>query len=273
MLQRIYGVAFRTRADLEAHLHQLEEAAKRDHRKLGREMDLFHLQEEAQGLVFWHPNGLTLWRTLEDYIRRRLDADGYEEVKTPQVLDSVLWGQSGHWGKFRENMFVVPTRSPVEDEDVDPVLSGKAELMALKPMNCPGHVQIFNQGIKSYRDLPLRHGRVRLLPPQRGARRAARADAGAADYPGRRPHLLHRGPDLDETAPLPRRSSRGSTADLGLTDIAFKLATRPDVRAGADATWDKAETALADALRRRRPRLRLSPPARAPSTGRSSSSS
>ena len=205
MLQRIYGVAFRTRDDLKAYLHQLEEAAKRDHRKLAREMDLFHLQQEAQGSVFWHPNGFTLWRMLEAYIRRQLDADGYVEVKTPQLLDSRLWRQSGHWGKFRENMFVVPDEIPsVEDEEADPVLSAEAHLLALKPMNCPGHIQIFKQGTKSYRDLPLADGRVRLLPPQRGARRAARADAGAADDPGRRPHLLPRGPDLRGDPPLPR---------------------------------------------------------------------
>ena len=157
MLQRIYGVAFRTRDELRDYLHRLEEAAKRDHRKLAREMDLFHLQPEAQGSVFWHPNGFTLWRVLEAYIRRQLDADGYVEVKTPQLLDAKLWRQSGHWGKFRENMFVVPDEIPsVEDEEVDPVLSGKADLMALKPMNCPGHIQIFKQGTKSYRDLPLR---------------------------------------------------------------------------------------------------------------------
>ncbi|MBA3325599.1 MAG: TGS domain-containing protein, partial [Rhodobacteraceae bacterium] len=154
-LQRIYGVAFRSKPELEAYLHRLEEAAKRDHRKLGREMDLYHFQAEAVGSVFWHPDGFTIWRTLEAYIRRRLDADGYVEVKTPQLLDAELWRQSGHWGKFRENMFVVPDEIP-STTDEGPVLSGEADLMALKPMNCPAHVQIFKQGTKSYRDLPIR---------------------------------------------------------------------------------------------------------------------
>jgi threonyl-tRNA synthetase len=246
MLQRIYGVAFRTRADLDAHLHQIEEAAKRDHRKLGREMDLFHLQQEAQGSIFWHPNGFTLWRVLEAYIRRQQDADGYVEVKTPQLLDAKLWMQSGHWGKFRENMFVVPDEIPGTDED-KPVLSGKADLMALKPMNCPGHIQIFKQGTKSYRDLPLRmaefgcchrneahgalHGLLRV-------RQMTQDDA----------HIFCREDQIfDETRRFLDLFSR-VYGHMGMTDITYKLATRPDQRAGDDATWDRAETALADAL-------------------------
>ena len=246
MLQRIYGVAFRTRADLDAYLHQLEEAAKRDHRKLGREMDLFHLQQEAQGSIFWHPNGFTLWRVLEAYIRRQLDADGYVEVKTPQLLDATLWVQSGHWGKFRENMFVVPDEIPGTDED-KPILSGKGDLMALKPMNCPGHIQIFKQGTKSYRDLPLRmaefgcchrneahgalHGLMRV-------RQMTQDDA----------HIFCREDQIfDETRRFLDLFAR-VYGDMGMTDIAYKLATRPDQRAGDDATWDRAETALADAL-------------------------
>jgi threonyl-tRNA synthetase len=248
MLQRIYGVAFRTKADLDAYLHQLEEAAKRDHRKLAREMDLFHLQPEAQGSVFWHPNGFILWRELEAYIRRQLDADGYVEVKTPQLLDASLWRQSGHWGKFRENMFVVPDETPsTEDEDADPVLSGKADLMALKPMNCPGHIQIFKQGTKSYRDLPLRmaefgcchrneahgalHGLLRV-------RQMTQDDA----------HIFCREDQItDETRRFLALFAR-VYGHMGMTDIAYKLATRPDQRAGDDATWDRAEEALADAL-------------------------
>jgi threonyl-tRNA synthetase len=248
MLQRIYGVAFRTKADLDAHLHQLEEAAKRDHRKLAREMDLFHQQPEAQGSIFWHPNGFVLWRVLEAYIRRRLDADGYVEVKTPQLLDSKLWRQSGHWGKFRENMFVVPDEIPsVEDEEDDPVLSGEASLMALKPMNCPGHIQIFRQGTKSYRDLPIRmaefgcchrneahgalHGLMRV-------RQLTQDDA----------HIFCREDQIfEETSRFLALFAR-VYGDMGLTDIAYKLATRPDVRAGDDATWDRAEEALAEAL-------------------------
>jgi threonyl-tRNA synthetase len=247
-LQRIYGVAFRGRADLEAHLTRLEEAARRDHRKLGREMDLFHFQPEAVGSAFWHPAGYTLWRTLEAYIRRRLDADGYVEVKTPQLLDSDLWRASGHWGKFRENMFVVPDEVPsTEDEDADPVLSGKARLLALKPMNCPAHVQIFRQGTKSYRDLPIRmaefgcchrneahgalHGLLRVRQfTQDDAHIFCREDQIAAETKR----------FLDLFARV--------YADVGMTDIAYKLATRPNARAGDDATWDRAEAALAEAL-------------------------
>jgi threonyl-tRNA synthetase len=248
MLQRIYGVAFRSKADLDAYLHQLEEAAKRDHRRLAREMDLFHQQAEAQGSIFWHPNGFTLWRVLEAYIRRQLDADGYVEVKTPQLLDAKLWRQSGHWGKFRENMFVVPDEIPeVSDEEADPVLSGKAGLMALKPMNCPGHIQIFKQGTKSYRDLPIRmaefgcchrneahgalHGLMRV-------RQMTQDDA----------HIFCREDQIfAETRRFLALFAR-VYGDMGMTDIAYKLATRPDLRAGDDATWDRAEAALADAL-------------------------
>jgi threonyl-tRNA synthetase len=248
MLQRIYGTAFRNRAELEAHLHRLEEAARRDHRKLGREMGLFHFQPEAVGSVFWHPAGFTVWRVLEAYIRRQLDADGYVEVKTPQLLDADLWRQSGHWGKFRENMFVVPDEVPsVEDEEADPVLSGKARLMALKPMNCPAHVQIFKQGTKSYRDLPLRmaefgcchrneahgalHGLMRV-------RQMTQDDA----------HIFCREDQIaSETARFLALFNR-VYAHMGLTDIAYKLATRPEQRAGTDETWDRAEAALAEAL-------------------------
>ena len=249
MLQRIYGVAFRSRDDLKAYLHQIEEAQKRDHRKLGREMDLFHLQPEAQGSVFWHPNGFIIWRQLEAYIRRQLDADGYVEVKTPQLLDSKLWRQSGHWGKFRENMFVVPDEIPeTADEETDPVLSGKSDLLALKPMNCPGHVQIFRQGTKSYRDLPLRmaefgcchrneahgalHGLMRV-------RQMTQDDA----------HIFCREDQIfEETRRFLDLFSR-VYGHMGMTDIAYRLATRPDQRAGDDATWTRAEEALAEALR------------------------
>jgi threonyl-tRNA synthetase len=155
MLQRIYGTCWGNEKDLKSYLHMVEEAEKRDHRKLGRDMDLFHLQEEAQGSVFWHAKGYTIWQSLEQYIRRRLTENDYQEVKTPQILDKKFWEQSGHWEKFRENMFVVPDEVPSLDDE-ETVLSGEADLMALKPMNCPAHVQIFKQGIKSYRDLPLR---------------------------------------------------------------------------------------------------------------------
>src|SRR3954469_5594487 len=155
MLSRIYGTGWLNRKQLETHLTRLEEAAKRDHRRIGQEMDLFHLQSEAQGSVFWHARGYWIWRVLEAYMRRKLDSGGYDEVKSPQLMDARLWDASGHWGKYRENMFVVPDEVPGTEED-QPVLSGKGDLMALKPMNCPGHIQIFNQGIKSYRDLPWR---------------------------------------------------------------------------------------------------------------------
>ncbi|MFC2951053.1 threonine--tRNA ligase [Marinicaulis aureus] len=246
VLQRIYGTAWANEKDLKAYLHRIEEAEKRDHRKLGREMDLFHFQQEAQGSVFWHPKGYLVWRQLEAYIRRQLDEDGYVEVKTPQLLDSVFWEQSGHWAKFRENMFVVPDEIP-STEDEGPVLTGKADLMALKPMNCPAHVQIFKQGIKSYRDLPIRmaefgcchrneahgalHGLMRV-------RQMTQDDA----------HIFCREDQIkDETSRFLDLFSRVYT-DMGMTEIAYKLATRPEARAGDDATWDRAEKALADAL-------------------------
>ncbi len=155
MLSRIYGTAWLNKKQLDAYLVRLEEAAKRDHRKIALEMDLFHLQAEAHGSIFWHPNGYLIWRELEAYMRRRLDSAGYAEIKTPQLIDSQLWVASGHWGKFRENMFVVPDEVPDTEGDM-PVLSGQADLLALKPMNCPAHVQVFRQGITSYRELPLR---------------------------------------------------------------------------------------------------------------------
>ena len=245
-LQRIYGTAWLNDKDLKAYLVRLEEAEKRDHRKLGREMDLFHFQPEAQGSVFWHPKGYRVWRELEGYIRRRQDEDGYVEVKTPQLLDAKLWEMSGHWGKFRENMFVVPDEIPSTDDDT-PVLTGDADLMALKPMNCPAHVQIFRQGIRSYRDLPIRmsefgcchrneahgalHGLMRV--------RQMTQDDG---------HIFCREDQIEsETKRFLDLFERVYT-DMGLTEINYKLATRPEMRAGDDATWDRAEKALSDAL-------------------------
>lgn len=246
MLQRIYGTAWTNEKDLKDYLTRLEEAEKRDHRKLGREMDLFHFQQEAQGSVFWHAKGFLVWRQLEGYIRRQLDADGYEEVKTPQLLDARLWEMSGHWGKFRENMFVVPDEIP-STEDEGPVLTGEGDLMALKPMNCPAHVQIFKQGIKSYRDLPIRmaefgcchrneahgalHGLMRV-------RQMTQDDA----------HIFCREDQITEETKRFLDLFARVYEDMGMTDIAYKLATRPEMRAGDDATWDRAEKALADAL-------------------------
>ncbi|WP_029040803.1 threonine--tRNA ligase [Cucumibacter marinus] len=246
MLSRIYGTAWATKQQLDDYLTMLEEAEKRDHRKLGREMDLFHLQDEAQGSVFWHPKGFRIWRALEAYIRRQLDADGYDEVKTPQLLDNKLWEQSGHWGKFRENMFVVPDEIPSTEDDA-PVITGDANLLALKPMNCPAHVQIFKQGIKSYRDLPIRmaefgcchrneahgalHGLMRV-------RQMTQDDA----------HIFCREDQITAETERFLKLFAKVYGDMGMTSISYKLATRPEVRAGEDATWDRAEKALADAL-------------------------
>ncbi|MCT8267272.1 threonine--tRNA ligase [Afifella sp. JA880] len=246
-LQRIYGTAWTSKKELDAYLTMIEEAEKRDHRRLGREMNLFHLQEEAQGSVFWHPKGYAVWRVLEDYIRRRLDEDGYVEVKTPQLLDSSFWEKSGHWSKFRENMFVVPDQTPNTDED-GPVLADEVDTwLALKPMNCPAHVQIFKHGIKSYRDLPIRmaefgcchrneahgalHGLMRV-------RQMTQDDA----------HIFCTDEQVvSETERFLKLFARVYT-DMGLTNIRYKLATRPETRAGDDATWDRAEKSLADAL-------------------------
>lgn len=249
MLTRIYGTCWTDKKELKAYLHRLEEAEKRDHRKLGREMDLFHLQEEAQGSVFWHPKGYTIWLQLEKYIRGRLKGAGYNEIKTPQLLDSKLWEKSGHWSKFRENMFVVPDEVPSIEEDA-PVLSGDAKLMALKPMNCPAHVQVFRQGIKSYRDLPIRfaefgcchrneahgalHGLMRV--------RQMTQDDG---------HIFCREDQVTEESVAFCDLLASVYEDLGFPEFQVKLATRPEVRAGTDEIWDKAEAALEAALNAR----------------------
>lgn len=246
MLTRIYGTCWRDKKELKAYLFRLEEAAKRDHRKLGREMDLFHLQEEAQGSVFWHPQGYIIWLQLEKYIRARLVDAGYNEIKTPQILDSKFWEQSGHWDKFRENMFVVPDEVPSTDDN-EAIISSDAKLMALKPMNCPAHVQVFKQGTKSYRDLPLRlaefgcchrneahgalHGLMRV-------RQMTQDDA----------HIFCREDQITEESVAFCALLSSIYKDLGFTDVVVKLALRPDVRAGDDDTWDKAEQALEAAL-------------------------
>ncbi|MEQ8734312.1 MAG: threonine--tRNA ligase [Rhodospirillaceae bacterium] len=246
MLQRIYGTCWANEKQLKAHLLMLEEAEKRDHRKIGREMNLFHLQEEAQGSVFWHPKGYTIWLALEAYIRRRLDRAGYVEVKTPQLLDSRFWEQSGHWSKFRENMFVVPDEIPSTEDDA-PIVSGDAKLMAIKPMNCPAHVQIYKNGIRSYRDLPLRmaefgcchrnephgalHGLMRV-------RQMTQDDA----------HIFCREDQVTEETTAFCALLESVYHDLGFDQIEVKLATRPDVRAGKDETWDRAEAALETAV-------------------------
>jgi threonyl-tRNA synthetase len=246
MLSRIYGTGWLNRKQLDQHLTRLEEAAKRDHRRLAQEMDLFHLQSEAQGSVFWHPKGWRLWRALEAYMRRRLDAAGYQEIKTPQLMDAKLWEASGHWGKFRENMFVVPDEVPGTDPD-KPVLTGAGDLMALKPMNCPAHVQVFRQGIKSYRDLPLRlaeFGCCHRNEPHGALHGIMRVRQFTQDDA----HIFCT-PDqiVGETRAFCRLLD-AVYRDLGFADYAVKLALRPDNRAGDDALWDRAEGDLREAL-------------------------
>ncbi|WP_019834155.1 threonine--tRNA ligase [Sphingomonas sp. PR090111-T3T-6A] len=246
MLSRIYGTGWLNKKQLDQHLTRLEEAAKRDHRKIGQEMDLFHLQSEAQGSVFWHPNGFVLWRQLEAYMRRRLDGAGYVEVKTPQLMDARQWEQSGHWGKYRENMFVVPDEIPNTDED-GPVLSGKGDLMALKPMNCPAHVLIFRQGIKSYRDLPIRmaeFGCCHRNEPHGALHGIMRVRQFTQDDA----HIFVREDQLVAEISQFCDLLDSVYKDLGFDNYAIKLALRPDKRFGSEEMWDKAEQTLRDAV-------------------------
>jgi threonyl-tRNA synthetase len=246
MLSRIYGTGWLNKKQLDEHLFRLEEAAKRDHRKIGQEMDLFHLQSEAQGSVFWHPKGFILWRQLEAYMRRRLDAAGYEEVKTPQLMDARQWEQSGHWGKYRENMFVVPDEIP-NTEDEGAVLSGDADLMALKPMNCPAHVLIFRQGIKSYRDLPIRmaeFGCCHRNEPHGALHGIMRVRQFTQDDA----HIFVRQDQLVEEVQKFCELLDSVYRDLGFEDYAVKLALRPDKRFGSDEMWDLAEDELRQAV-------------------------
>ena len=246
MLSRIYGTGWLSKKQLDAHLFRLEEAAKRDHRKIGAEMDLFHLQSEAQGSVFWHPKGYVLWRQLEAYMRRRLDAADYAEVKTPQLMDARQWEQSGHWGKYRENMFVVPDEIPNTEEE-GPVLSGEGDLMALKPMNCPAHVLIFKQGIKSYRDLPIRmaeFGCCHRNEPHGALHGIMRVRQFTQDDA----HIFVREDQLVEEVRKFCELLDSVYRDLGFEDYAVKLALRPEKRFGDDAMWDKSEQELRDAV-------------------------
>ncbi|MBX3594837.1 threonine--tRNA ligase [Sphingomonas sp.] len=246
-LTRIYGTGWLNRKQLDAHLHKLEEAAKRDHRRLGQEMDLFHLQAEAHGSVFWHPKGYLIWRELEAYMRRAIDAAGYREVKTPQVMDARQWEQSGHWGKYRENMFVIPDEVP-NTEDEGPIVSNEADWMALKPMNCPAHVLIFRQGIKSYRDLPLRlyeNGCCHRNEPHgalHGLMRVRQFTQDDAHIFCREDQIVT---EVQAFCELADRIYR----DFGFT-YSIKLALRPEKRFGTDAMWDKAEAELRDAVMR-----------------------
>ena len=233
-LQRIYGTAWTTEAELEAYITRIEEAEKRDHRKIGRQMDLFHMQEEGRGMVFWHPHGWTLWRTLEAYMRRRLDTAGYVEVKTPQVLDRSFWEKSGHWEKYRPNMFVCET---VE-----------GETLSLKPMNCPGHVQIFNVGLRSYRELPIRmaeFGACHRYEPSGSLHGLMRVRGFTQDDA----HIFCREDQIVEETEKFVRLTKLIHADLGMHTAYINLATRPPVRAGSDEFWDKAEGMLLEAAR------------------------
>jgi threonyl-tRNA synthetase len=233
-LQRIYGTAWQSEAELEAYLKRLEEAEKRDHRRLGRQMDLFHLQEEGRGMVFWHPKGWTVYRTLEAYIRRQIEADGYQEVKSPQLLDKSLWERSGHWEKFGHAMFTCET---VE-----------GEVLAVKPMNCPGHVQIFNVGQKSYRDLPLRlaeFGSCHRYEPSGALHGIMRVRAFTQDDG----HIFCTEDQIEAETVRFVKLLQAVYDDLGVELHSVKLALRPELRAGTDEVWDRAESQLERAAR------------------------
>jgi threonyl-tRNA synthetase len=238
MLQRIYGLAFKNRDDLKAHMTMLEEAAKRDHRRLGREMDLFHLQEEAPGMIFWHPNGWTIYRTLEDYMRGRLKQAGYKEIRTPQVVDRVLWEKSGHWEAYRENMFIV---------EVDEDGAREKRINALKPMNCPCHVQVYNQGLKSYRDLPLRlaeFGACHRYESSGSMHGLMRVRGFTQDDA----HIFCTEDQIEAECAGFIALLSSVYRDLGFEKFDIKLSTRPEVRVGSDEVWDKAESALEKAI-------------------------
>jgi len=233
-LQRIYGVAFLNKDALKAHLTMLEEAAKRDHRKLGREMDLFHMQEEAPGQVFWHPNGWKIYTTLQDYMRRQQDRGGYVEVNTPQVVDRKLWEASGHWDKYQEHMFIV---------EVDEEHAREKAVNALKPMNCPCHVQVYNQGLKSYRDLPLRmaeFGSCTRYEPSGALHGIMRVRGFTQDDA----HIFCTEDQIESETKQFIEFLSAIYRDLGFEEFKIKFSDRPDNRAGSDAVWDKAEGAL-----------------------------
>jgi threonyl-tRNA synthetase len=248
VLTRIYGTAWRNEDELKAYLLQLEEAEKRDHRKLGREMDLFHLQDEAQGSVFWHPKGYTIWLQLEGYVRRRLDDAGYVEVKTPQLMDQRFWVASGHWGKYRENMFVVPDVVPNTEEDGPVFKEEPRHFMALKPMNCPAHVQIFKQGIKSYRELPIRMAEFGCCH-RNEAHGALHGLMRVRQFTQDDAHIFAREDQIESESIAFCELLRAMYHDLGFDDVVVKLATRPEKRTGSDEIWDKAEQGLRDALK------------------------
>jgi threonyl-tRNA synthetase len=234
MLQRIYGTAWATKDELQQHLTMIEEAEKRDHRKLGRELDLFHIDEHSPGTVFWHPKGWTVWQQVEQYMRHVYQDNGYQEVKGPQILDKHLWEETGHWGKYRDNMFTTE--------------SEKREY-ALKPMNCPGHILIFKQGIKSYRDLPLRFGefgQCHRNEPTGGLHGIMRVRAFTQDDG----HIFCTEDQILDECTAFTTLLQKVYKDFGFTNIIYKVATRPEARIGSDASWDKAEFALMESLRR-----------------------
>ncbi|MBX3560751.1 MAG: threonine--tRNA ligase [Sphingomonas sp.] len=244
-LSRIYGTGWLNKKQLDAHLVRLEEAARRDHRKLGQEMDLFHLQAEAHGSVFWHPKGYLIWRELEAYMRRAIDGAGYKEVKTPQVMDARQWEQSGHWGKYRENMFVIPDEVP-NTEDEGPIVSDDAAWMALKPMNCPAHVLIFRQGIKSYRELPLRfyeNGCCHRNEPHGALHGLMRVRQFTQDDA----HIFCREDQVSAEVRAFCELADRIYRDFGFS-YSIKLALRPENRFGSDEMWDLAEGELRDAV-------------------------
>jgi len=232
MLQRIYGTAWTKKEDLDAYLHMLEEAEKRDHRKLGKQLDLFHFQEEAPGLIFWHPKGWAIWQQVEQYMRKIYQDHGYQEVKAPQILDRVLWEKSGHWDNYKDNMFTTESEN---------------RTYALKPMNCPGHVLIFNSGLHSYRDLPLRFGEfgqcVRNEPS--GALHGLMRVRGFTQDDG---HIFCTEDQIQSEVAAFDKLVRSVYQDFGFTEVAVKLALRPEKRVGEDAIWDKAEEALRSAI-------------------------
>lgn len=232
MLQRIYGTAWAKKDDMAAYLHMLEEAEKRDHRRLGKELDLFHLQEEAPGLIFWHARGWALWQQVEQYMRRVYQDNDYQEVKAPQLLDRSLWEKSGHWSKYKENMFTTESEN---------------RYYALKPMNCPGHIQIFNSAVRSYRDLPIRYGEFGACHRNEpsGSLHGLMRVRGFTQDDG---HIFCTEDQILSECTAYTKLVQKVYADYGFTDISYKIATRPEKRIGDDATWDKAEKALMDAL-------------------------
>ena len=239
MLTRIYGTAWNTEKELNKHLHELEEAEKRDHRKIGKEMDLFHFQDEAPGMVFWHSDGWTIYRNLRNFVRSRLQESDYIEVNTPQVIDRKLWEASGHWDKYRENMFIT---------EIDEEHANEKRVNALKPMNCPGHVQIFNQGIKSYKDLPLKYAEFGLCHryERSGTMHGLMRVRAFTQDDG---HIFCTENQIESETGLFIEFLSSLYSDLGFKEFDIKLSTRPEMRVGSDEIWDKAEASLESAIK------------------------